>query len=220
MDIREAIKERHSVRKYKDIPIEAEKRDKLVELIKQANTDSGMNMQLVCDDPECFDTFLAHYGKFSNAKNYIAIVGKKSLDNLEELGGYYGQKIVLEAQTMGLNTCWVGGTYGKGKCKADASSGEKIVCVIAIGYGEDDGVKHKSKPVEKVCSVDKDNMPTWFKNGMVAALMAPTALNQQKFYVSLDGDEVTITAKKGPFTKVDLGIVKYNFEVGSGHKVK
>ena len=220
MDIREAIKERHSVRKYKDIPIEAEKRDKLVELIKQANTDSGLNMQLVCDDPECFDTFLAHYGKFSNAKNYIAIVGKKSLDNLEELGGYYGQKIVLEAQTMGLNTCWVGGTYGKGKCKADAASGEKIVCVIAIGYGEDDGVKHKSKPVEKVCSVDKDNMPTWFKNGMVAALMAPTALNQQKFYVSLDGDEVTITAKKGPFTKVDLGIVKYNFEVGSGHKVK
>ena len=220
MDIREAIKERHSVRKYKDIPIEAEKRDKLVELIKQANADSGLNMQLVCDDPECFDTFLAHYGKFSNAKNYIAIVGKKSLDNLEELGGYYGQKIVLEAQTMGLNTCWVGGTYGKGKCKADAASGEKIVCVIAIGYGEDDGVKHKSKPIEKICSVDKDNMPTWFKNGMVAALMAPTALNQQKFYVSLDGDEVTITAKKGPFTKVDLGIVKYNFEVGSGHKVK
>ena len=92
--------------------------------------------------------------------------------------------------------------------------------MIAIGYGEDDGVKHKSKPIEKICSVDKDNMPTWFKNGMVAALMAPTALNQQKFYVSLDGDEVTITAKKGPFTKVDLGIVKYNFEVGSGHKVK
>ena len=220
MDIKEAIKERHSVRKYKDMPIEEEKKNKLVELIKQANDESGLNIQLICDDPECFDTFLAHYGKFSNVKNYIAIVGKKSLENVEELGGYFGQKIVLEAQMMGLNTCWVGGTYGKGKCKADVESGEKIFCVIAIGYGEEEGVKHKSKPVEKVCDVDKENMPTWFKNGMVAALMAPTALNQQKFHVSLNNDEVTITAKMGPFTKVDLGIVKYNFEAGSGHKVK
>ena len=220
MDIKEAIKERHSVRKYKDMPIEEEKKNKLVELIKQANDESGLNIQLICDDPECFDTFMAHYGKFSNVKNYIAIVGKKSLENVEELGGYFGQKIVLEAQMMGLNTCWVGGTYGKGKCKADVESGEKIFCVIAIGYGEEEGVKHKSKPVEKVCDVDKENMPTWFKNGMVAALMAPTALNQQKFHVSLNNDEVTITTKMGPFTKVDLGIVKYNFEAGSGHKVK
>ena len=220
MDIKEAIKERHSVRKYKDMPIEEEKKNKLVELIKQANDESGLNIQLICDDPECFDTFMAHYGKFSNVKNYIAIVGKKSLENVEELGGYFGQKIVLEAQMMGLNTCWVGGTYGKGKCKADVESGEKIFCVIAIGYGEEEGVKHKSKPVEKVCDVDKENMSTWFKNGMVAALMAPTALNQQKFHVSLNNDEVTITAKMGPFTKVDLGIVKYNFEAGSGHKVK
>ena len=220
MDIKEAIKKRHSVRKYKDMPIEKEKKNKLVELIKQANDESGLNIQIICDDRECFDTFMAHYGKFSNVKNYIAIVGKKSLENVEELGGYFGQKIVLEAQMMGLNTCWVGGTYGKGKCKADVESGEKIFCVIAIGYGEEEGVKHKSKPIEKVCDVDKENMPTWFKNGMVAALMAPTALNQQKFHVSLNNDEVTITAKMGPFTKVDLGIVKYNFEAGSGHKVK
>ncbi len=220
MDIKEAIKERHSVRKYKDLPIEEDKKNKLIELIDKANEESGLNMQLVCDDPECFDTFMAHYGKFSNVKNYIAVVGKKSLDNFEELGGYYGQKIVLEAQMMGLNTCWVGGTYGKGKCKANIDSGEKIVCVIAIGYGEEEGTNHKSKPVEKVCGVDKDDMPTWFKNGMVAALMAPTALNQQKFYVTLDNDEAIITAKRGPFTKVDLGIVKYNFEAASGHKVK
>ena len=94
------------------------------------------------------------------------------------------------------------------------------MCVIAIGYGETEGVKHKSKPVEKLCNVSRDDMPTWFKNGMVAAMLAPTALNQQKFFVSLVGDEVVITAKRGPFTKVDLGIVKYNFEAACGHKCK
>ena len=104
MDIKEAIKQRHSVRQYKTLPLEAEAKEKLTELIKECNLQSGLNIQLVCDDPECFDTFLAHYGKFKNANNYFAMVGQKSLDNLDELVGYYGQKLVLEAQMLGLNT--------------------------------------------------------------------------------------------------------------------
>ena len=135
MDIKEAIKERHSVRYYKDEPISEQHRAELDVLISQCNEESGLSMQLVVDDPECFDTLLAHYGKFKNANNYIALVGKSSLDDLDELAGYYGERIVLEAQMLGLNTCWVAGTYGKGKCKADKQAGEKIVCVIAIGYG-------------------------------------------------------------------------------------
>ena len=220
MDIREAIKERHSVRQYKDIPLGKTESERLEALIEQCNADSGLSMQLICDDPECFDTFLAHYGKFSNAKNYIAMVGKKSVADLDERCGYYGQKIVLEAQMMGLNTCWVAGTYGKGKCKADLKTDEKIVCVIVIGYGENSGSKHRSKSVEKLCSVPEAEMPVWFKNGVKAAMMAPTAINQQKFMITLDGDEAVITTKGEPMTKIDLGIVKYNFEAASGHKCR
>ncbi|MCR5251574.1 MAG: nitroreductase family protein [Lachnospiraceae bacterium] len=217
MDIKEAIKERHSVRQYKDIPLSDTERERLGMLIEQCNDESCLRMQLICDDPECFDTFLAHYGKFSNAKNYIAMVGNKALPDLDERCGYYGQKVVLEAQMMGLNTCWVAGTYGKGKCKANLQADEKIVCVIAIGHGENSGNKHKSKPVEKLCSVPEADMPAWFKNGVKAAMMAPTALNQQKFMIALDGDEAVITTKGGPMTKIDLGIVKCNFEAASGH---
>ncbi len=220
MDIKELIKSRHSVRQFKDIPIEEDIRNQLDELVKKVNEESGLRIQIIYDDPECFDTFLSHYGKFKNAVNYIAIVGDKKTEKLEELGGYYGQRLVLAAQGMGLNSCWVGGTYGKGKCKVDKAKGDKLVCVIALGYGENEGTKHKSKPVSKLCNVDEQDMPTWFKNGMVAAMMAPTALNQQKFYVTLEGEDVTITAGKGPFTKVDLGIVKYNFEAVTGKKCK
>lgn len=220
MDIREAIKNRHSVRQYKDMPIEEKIAEKLNRLIDQCNDDSGLHIQLVLDDPGCFDTFLAHYGKFDNAKNYIALAGDKSLPDLDELAGYYGEKIVLEAQMLGLNTCWVGGTFGKGKCKATINRNEKLVCVIAVGYGENDGKKHRSKPLGKLCAIEEDEMPKWFKNGMIAAMMAPTALNQQKFFVDLDGDEAVITAKRGPFAKVDLGIVKYNFEAASGHRCR
>ena len=219
MDIKDLIKERHSVRQFRDMPIEEEARAVLVEMAEEINKETGLKFQVIYDDPECFKTLLAHYGRFKNANNYIALVGDKGLDDLDEKCGYYGQKMVLKAQELGLNTCWVGGSYGKGKCKADAEKGEKIVCVIAFGYGETAGVKHKSKPVSKLCNVPEEEMPKWFRNGMKAAMMAPTALNQQKFYVNLDGEDVTITARKGPFAKVDLGIVKYNFEAVTGKKV-
>lgn len=218
MDIKEAIVKRHSVRQYKEDPIPEEMVSELEELIAEANRESGLHIQLILEDPECFDTFLASYGKFKNAKNYIAIVGPKSLEDLEEAGGYYGQRIVLAAQMMGLNTCWVAGTYGKGKCKADRKAEEKILCVISIGFGETQGTERKSKPMSKICDLPDSEMPDWFREGVEAAMLAPTAMNQQRFRIGLENGEPVITAGKGMMTKIDLGIVKYNFEAASGHK--
>lgn len=217
MEIREAIRARHSVRKYLDMPITGEMKEKLETLIRECNEESGLHIQLVLNDAECFRTLLAHYGWFENVNNYVAIVGSKELPDLEEKGGYYGQKIVLAAQQEGLNTCWVAGTYKKGKCRAEKAADEKIICVIAIGYGENQGTKHKSKPLAKLCSVKEEDMPGWFRNGVKGAMMAPTAMNQQKFTISLENGEAVITAGRGPMTKIDLGIVKYNFEAASGH---
>ena len=219
MDIREAIKSRHSVRYYRSEPIAEETRAELEALIGACNAESGLHMQLIVEDPECFDTLLAHYGMFKNVRNYIAVVGPKDMANLEEKGGYYGQKVVIAAQQMGLNTCWVAGTYKRGKCKAVLEDGEKIVCVIAIGYGGNEVTKDRSNALAKVGDVAEADMPVWFKNGVKAAMMAPTAMNQQKFKITLEGGRPVITAGAGPMTRIDLGIVKYNFEAVSGHKV-
>ena len=220
MDIREAIKARHSVRQYKDMAIDPALVEKLNEEIAKCNEESGLRIQLILEDPECFNTLMAHYGKFRNADNYIAIVGKKDLPDAEEKCGYYGERLVLLAQQLGLNTCWVAGSYGKGKCKADRAAGEKILCVISIGYGETEGVKHKSKPSSRLCDVKEEDMPVWFKNGLKAAMMAPTAINQQQFFITLQDGEPLIKAKIGPYSRIDLGIVKYHFEVVSGHKCR
>ena len=220
MDIKEAIRERHSVRQFSSDHIMGDVRISLETLIQECNKESGLHIQLITEDPECFDTLLGHYGSFTGVDNYIAIVGSKKLSNLEELGGYYGQKIVLEAQIMGLNTCWVAGTYGKGKCKAHLDAGEKIVCVIAIGYGLNNGSVHKSKDLSKLCRVPEKDMPAWFKEGIEAALLAPTAMNQQKFTIGIDSEDAVIKAGFGPYVKLDLGIVRYNFEVASGHKCR
>ncbi|MBO4877297.1 MAG: nitroreductase family protein [Ruminococcus sp.] len=218
MNIREAIRARHSVRQYKKEPISAQDREKLTELISEVNGDSGLNIQIIFDEPKCLDSVLARFSKFRNAENYIAIVGDKSLADLNERAGYFGEKIVIAAQMMGLNTCWIGGSFSRKNCGAAIGDDEKLVCIIAIGYGLNEGARHKSKPFAKLCDIPEAEMPVWFKAGMIAAMMAPTALNQQKFFVEMQGEEALITTNGGGMAQIDLGIVKYNFEAASGHR--
>ena len=216
MEILEIMKQRHSVRQYIDRPIEHEKRAALDALAKQINQKAGLSIQIIYDDLKCFDSFMAHYGKFTGVQNYIALVGKKS-PQLDETLGYYGEELVLKAQGLGLNTCWVALTHGKSK--AVIGKGEKQVCLIALGYGATQGVEHKSKPMQELCSC-AEPMPECFKNGMSAAMLAPTAMNQQKFrFELLPNGAVQAACGSGFYTKLDLGIVKYHFEAGSGKKL-
>lgn len=215
MDLLEAVYARHSVRSFKDRAIEGKVRQDLIDYIRKCSEESKLHLELVLDEPTAFDSFMAHYGKFSNVKNYIVLAGKKDTD-LEEKCGYYGEKIVLFAQTLGLNTCWVALTYNKGKAAAQLQPGEKLCLVIAIGYGETDGHPHKSKSKEQVMRTDTI-LPEWFLKGIDAALLAPTAVNQQKFVFTLK-DKNTVTAKAGIgfYSKIDLGIAKCHFELGAG----
>ena len=214
MSIIDAIQKRHSVRRYTGQNIEGDVLAVLQAEVKECNRESGLNIQLITNDPETFNNFLAKYGKFSGVKHYLAIVGEKS-PGLEEKAGYYGERIVLKAQQLGLNTCWVALTFSKRKCAAVINKGEKLVCVISIGYGETQGVARKSKPLESLCKTDGD-MPGWFRSGMEAALLAPTAVNQQKFFFTLSGSTVKAVVTGGIYSKLDLGIVKYHFEAGAG----
>lgn len=217
MDIFEAIEQRHSVRDYLEKEIEDEKIKILNEKIKNCNELSGLSIQLIRNEKSAFSGFFAKCSKFKNVKNYIAMVGKKS-EYLDETVGYFGQKIVLQCQMLGLNTCWVGLKFITKNAKCVVKKDQKIVCLIAFGYGKTNGVKSKCKSFEKVTKIVKTNssIDEWFKNGVYYALLAPTALNQQKFLFTLDGNFVSLTETGGVMSKVDLGIVKYHFEIGAG----
>ncbi len=214
MNLIEAMNMRHSVRQYKNKPLEAELISALETEIEACNQESGLHIQLVRNEPKAFDGFMARYGKFSGVTNYIAMVGKKG-SGLEEKCGYYGERLVLKAQQMGLNTCWVAMTYSKIKTAFTVDSGEKLCVVISLGYGETQGVPHKSKSMNEVTKAD-GALPDWFKSGLEAALLAPTAMNQQKFSFELTGNQVSVRAGIGFYAKIDIGIVKYHFEIGAG----
>lgn len=214
MDYIQAMKNRHSVREYKDQPIKPQTKKRLQAFIEQCNKESGLHMQLIFNEPNAFNSFMAHYGKFSGVKNYIAIIGKKGRD-LDEKSGYYGEKVVLYAQSLGLNTCWVAMTYRKVKTAFQVKEGEKLCLVIALGYGKTQGNPHKSKSRESVMK-PVAAPPDWFLRGVDAALLAPTAMNQQKFLFSCNGNTVSAKAGVGFYSKIDLGIAKCHFEIGAG----
>ena len=221
MTTQEAIEARHSVRAYKDQPLSEEIVKVLEDEIVKLNNEGQLHIQLICNEPKAFQGTMAKYGKFRNANNYLVMAGKRAED-LDERVGYYGEHLVLLAQTLGLNTCWVGLSYSKVSGTYVLEEGEKIACYIAIGYGETQGVGHKIKTVEQVSNAS-DITPSWFKKGVEAALLAPTAVNQQKFsfeYVGMSNNRHQVRAKKGfsmiGYTQMDLGISKYHFEVGAG----
>ena len=214
MTLMEAMQARHSVRQYREEVLRKEDAALLREEIEACNAESGLHIQLVCGEPKAFSGLLARYGKFSGVTNYIALVGKKGPD-LSETCGYFGERIVLRAQQIGLNTCWVAMTYSKVPAAFSAGEGEKLCAVIAVGYGKTQGSGHRVKSVREVTEGEPP-FPEWFVSGVEAALLAPTAMNQQKFRFALQGNRVSATAGSGFYTKLDLGIVKYHFAMGAG----
>ena len=218
MNLIAAIEARHSVRRYLDLPVEADKLDLLRKAVEEANAASGLNIQLVVDEPKAFNgMFITTYGQFYGVKNYLVMAAPKGKE-WEEKVGYYGEKLVLLAQTLGLNTCWAGLTYKKIPTAFTLRKGDIIHCEIALGYGENQGLQHPMKPAEKFYEADGE-VPEWFKAGLEAALLAPTAVNQQKFkFILHEGDKVEVKTFFSPwgYTQVDLGIVKCHFEIGAG----
>lgn len=207
---------RHSVRNYSEKAIEPEKRRILDEYADELSKESGLRFQIIYDEPTAFANSLATYGKFKGVKNYIAVFGKAKMD---ETVGFYGEKLVLKAQSLGLNTCWVALTFDKSVVKKLARGDEKLYPVISLGYGENDGVPHKNKS-EKSLVVVKGETPDNFDAGVRGAMLAPTAINQQKFKIKCtDGIVSIVNSGIGFYTDIDLGIVKCNFELASGIKV-
>ena len=222
MTLLEAIETRHSVRKYKEDPIPADILSALRTKVEEINREADLHIQLVTDEPKSFSGLMA-YGSFSGVRNYFIMAGKKS-EGLDEKIGYYGEQLVLLAQALGLNTCWAGLSYSKIPGTYELEEGEKIGCYIALGYGQAQGSGHKVKPVRDVSNVS-DTTPAWFNRGVEAALLAPTAVNQQKFYLEYLGTPADSQRPKVAarpvfsiigYTKMDLGIVKYHFELGAG----
>ena len=209
------------MRAYTGQPLTDADAQALQEKIDEVNRVGRLHIQLIRNEPKAFLGPFARYGKFRNVTDYLVMSGVKA-DDLDERIGYYGEQLVLLAQTLGMNTCWVGLSYTKIPNTYVLNDSEVIQAYISIGYGETQGVSHKIKRIEQVSNVS-GSTPDWFRRGVEAALLAPTAINQQKFsfeYLGMIDGHHRVRAKKGfslvGYTHMDLGIAKYHFEIAAG----
>jgi nitroreductase len=214
----QAIRARHSVRRYTNREIEPKKLAALRAEIRLCNEKSGLHMRLVTDSGDSFSGLMVR-AVFRGAMVFVVMAGAPAPD-LEERVGYWGERVVLKAQMLGLNTCWAM-MFNRKKYAEKIPEGERIVTVVSVGYGETQGMPHKSKPMKSLCRVEGGgDMPDWFREGMDAAMMAPTAMNRQPFMFTLTKEgTVRAEATAGGLAALDLGIAKYHFEVGTGRQI-
>ena len=217
----ETIRERHSVREYDGKPLTQDKFDALGAVVEECARESGLDIRLVGDNPEVFNV-IARFGLIRRCFTHVAFVvddakaGDATRMAVDEALGYWGQKIVLAAQDMGLNTCWCA-LCSRKKSRAVVAPGKKIRLIIAVGHGKTQGTPRKTKSVGTLSSVECEKAPAWFAVAMEAAQLAPTAMNDQNFKITLlsDGKTVRIDAPQSGLNVIDEGIVRRNFEIAA-----
>ena len=267
----ETIRERHSVREYDGKPLAQAEFDALGAVVEECARESGLDIQLVGDNPEVFNV-IARFGLIRGCRTHVAFVvgdvkaggatraanmaaeaaeaaaagaatgasaaeancveADASVDGaagagcaklggttkaaVDEVIGYWGQKIVLAAQDMGLNTCWCA-LCSRKKSRAVVAPGKKVRLVIAAGHGKTQGFPRKTKSIGALSSVECAKAPAWFAVAMEAAQLAPTAMNNQNFKITLlsDGKTVRIEAPQSGLNVIDEGIVRRNFEIAA-----
>ena len=214
----ETIRERHSVREYDGKPLAQAEFDALGAVVEECAHESGLDIQLVGDNPEVFNV-IARFGLIRWCRTHVAFVVddvKAGGVAVDEAIGYWGQKIVLAAQDMGFNTCWCA-LCSRKKSRAVVAPGKKVRLVIAVGHGKTQGFSRKTKSVEALSSVECAKVPAWFAAAMEAAQLAPTAMNNQNFKITLlcDGKTVRIEAPQSGLNVIDEGIVRRNFEIAA-----
>lgn len=221
-----AVKVRYSRRSYLDKMIPT---SELTSSIDQINASAGLHIQLVLNNPEAFNSLKKSYGMFKGVKHILALVGPKNNLNLWEKLGYYGEQLVLEATALGLDTCWVGGTYSKDECHCQILPDEELAAVIVIGYAEKSvsmkeklisSISHRKHKTFNQCTIIDGIAPDWFKYGVESALLAPSALNAQPVLFTWKDEKAYVSIpEKRKYEQLDLGIAKLHFELAAdaGH---
>lgn len=226
MTFLEAIEKRTSRRSYINKPIDPEKLVQIKEAIKKYNAMSGLSIQFVDDGSKAFQGFRKSYGMFSGVRSFIALIGKTADPDLLEKAGYYGEMLALEATTLGLGTCFVGGTYDKESCPCTVNDDETLICVITIGNVEQAHalkeriiyrMTHLSRvQMEKLYEADQE-VPSWFLDGMRAVQLAPSTMNRHPVKIVYKSGKASayVDSPQGS-NLIDLGIAKANFGIAAG----
>lgn len=213
MDMKEAMAKRHTVRKYSS-GLTDDEASQMSDRIAALNAEFDLAIKLVRSDDSGVNAFAKLFMGSSGATDFFVLAADSS-PSAEEKLGYASSDLMLFAQTLGLNSWWIGGTFNR-KHIASLVPDKFVSGIVTVGHGASAGVAHKSKSASQVSKYIGTPVPAWFSSGVEAALLAPTALNRQKFFITGSENKVVLTYAPGAMSGSDKGIVKHHFELGAG----
>ncbi|MBM7624823.1 nitroreductase family protein [Sporohalobacter salinus] len=231
----EAVETRKSRRCFTDKSIEEEKIARIEECCVEFRPFSGVRGVLVKDlGDDIFNGIIGSYGKVKGASSYLALIGDKTISHIEAKIGYLGEGLILEATSIGLSTCWIGGFF-KPKVVAeqiDLAEEEKVFAVSPLGYAKESksfeekimGFLTKSRQRKSLSEIannyDETEWPIWAKKGIKAARVAPSAINRQPWRFIYEGDSMLLSLDNiddeyDVSKELDCGIAMLHFELGA-----
>lgn len=228
-----AVRARHSWRKYRPTLLPAEDWRALAEHCETFQPFEGVRV-IAVERPES-DVFAWYpvVGKISGAPSLLVFLAEEGVADADAKVGYAGEAAVLEATRLGFGTCWVTGSVKRRKADriVRLAPGERLVGVSPVGYPKPkveapepaplgEGFAHKRLELSAIApGIGAGRWPTWAFEGVVAARLAPSAVNRQPWRFRFEDGGVVLSAdERGrlPYSKrLDCGIAMLHFELGA-----
>ncbi len=131
------IRNRISVRTYDKKVIDEDTRNKIMEFADSLKNPLGpeVKFRLLDKNTSAKGEKLGTYGVIKGAKLYIGVTVPEHENALEALG-YDFEKAVLYMESLGLGTCWLGGTFNRGAFAEamQVEEGHIFPIVSPVGY--------------------------------------------------------------------------------------
>jgi hypothetical protein len=224
---------RRSRRSYARDPLDGEQLARIERVCREFRPFPEARVELVHEPIEKVATgVVGGYGRVSGAPCYLAFIGRMGSAHVQECVGYTGEGVILEATSLGLGTCWVGGFFKPGAVARSLrlATDETVIGVSPVGtvrplpsltdltFKAISGSSGR-KGLDEL--VEGDVVPgTGLKAALEAARRAPSARNRQPWRFRITNGIVTVfVSNEKPRSKLsprlDCGIAMLHFELGA-----
>ena len=235
----QAIFERRSRRQFTAEPISKDIINSLNGFSSELNGSfDGVKIILIMEKAEeIFRGAVGSYGKIKGAPAYAAFIGDNRDINVQEKIGYAGESLILEATTLGLSTCWVGGFFRPEIVARQINilDSESVLAVSPLGYVKEKYsfeekmmskmvASHKRKDINELCDgLPQEKWPGWVEAALEAARLAPSAVNRQPWRFTVDKNAIKVSVDNLKHShniskRLDCGISMLHLEVGAFSK--
>lgn len=242
--IAQVIRNRSSIRSYNNQPIDPLLADKVIRFLNESKGPFGIEtrFKLVNVNTNYTDSNLklGTYGVIKGTSWFIASATKNTANNLLELG-YILEKGILYATSLGLGTCWLGGTFKRGQFAKimELKEDEILPIITPIGYASES--RRLVDSFIRLVAGSKNRKPwskIFFNNNFSKSLtesdaaeysiplemvrLAPSASNKQPWRIVKSGDNYDFYTEHAQGSEkvlgydiqmIDIGIALCHFEL-------